>query len=124
MEVVREVDPSRKALWASSRKLKVESWGTNPTPRLICVNAVDKGDRSGFGVKAVDKGVRDENRNAKIETRVARSESRNLWERSENGLVQKGKELAGAAGAGRVARGDFTGHDNADGDFVQYQSEN
>jgi hypothetical protein len=36
-----------------------------------------------------------------------------LWERSENGLVQKGKELVGAAGAGRVARGDFTGHGNA-----------
>jgi hypothetical protein len=25
------------------------------TPRVICVNAVDKGDRSRFGVKAVDK---------------------------------------------------------------------
>ena len=73
-----DVGPSRKALWASSRQLKVESWGTDPIPRLICVNAVDKGDKSGFGVKALDKGLRDENRNAKIETRVARSEDRNL----------------------------------------------
>jgi len=75
---VLDVGPSRKALWASSRQLKVESWGADPTPRLFCVNAVDKGDREKFGVKAVDKEVRDENRNAKIETRVARSEDRNL----------------------------------------------
>src|ERR1700741_1538598 len=46
MEVVRKVD---------SRQLKVESWGTDPTPRLICVNAADKGNGRRFGVKAADK---------------------------------------------------------------------
>jgi len=43
-----------------SRQLKIESRGNDPTPRSICVNAVDKGDRGEFGVKAVDKGLRDE----------------------------------------------------------------
>ena len=31
----------------------------------------------------------------------------------ESGRVQKGKELGGVAGAGRAARGDFTGYDRA-----------
>jgi hypothetical protein len=30
---------------------------TNPTPRSICVNAVDKGVSGRFGVNAVDKGL-------------------------------------------------------------------
>src|SRR5712672_1394021 len=61
---------------------------------VICVNAVDKGDRKRFGVKAADKGV---TRNLKI----------------ESVLVQKGKELGAVAGAGNEARSDFTGHDRA-----------
>ena len=83
------------------------------TPRVICVDAVDKGDRRRFGVKAADKGVRDETRKSKSENRNSKSENPNSWTRSESGSVQKGKELGGVAGAGRVARCDFTGHDRA-----------
>jgi hypothetical protein len=80
---------------------------------VICVNAVDKGDRRRFGVKEVDKGVRDETRKSKHETRKAKGEGRNSKGETRNSRVQKGKELAGVAGAGRVARGDFTGYDSA-----------
>jgi hypothetical protein len=76
---------------------------------LICVNAVDKGDRRRFGVKAVDKGV---TRNLKGENRNSRGIG--IWKlKVERVCVQKGKELAGIAGAGRAARGDFTGYDRA-----------
>jgi hypothetical protein len=77
------------------------------TPRVICANAVDKGDRRRFGVKAVDKGV----------TRKLKSESRNSRGgdggrlKGESVPIQKGKELRGGVGAGRAARCDFTVHD-------------
>ena len=80
---------------------------------MICVNAVDKGDRRKFGVKAVDKGVRDETRKSKSETRKSKSEDRNSRREVEGVRLQKGKELVSVAGAGRVERGDFTGHDRA-----------
>jgi hypothetical protein len=78
---------------------------------VICVNTADKGDRRRFGVKAVDKGVRDETRNSKGETRNSKSVDRNSRREREGVRAQKGKELAGVAGARRVARGDFTGYD-------------
>ena len=78
---------------------------------MICVNAVDKGDRRRFGVKAATKGLRGESRNAKVETRVAGSEKRRSGVKAEGVRVKTGKELEVAAGAGRVARGDFTGYD-------------
>jgi hypothetical protein len=83
------------------------------TPRLICVNTVDKGDRRRFGVKAVDKGLRGETRKSESRTRNPKSVNRNSDARSYSESVEKGKELAGVAGAERVARGDFTGHDRA-----------
>jgi len=35
-----------------------EEGHNTPTPRGVCVNAVDKGVSERFGVKAVDKGLR------------------------------------------------------------------
>jgi hypothetical protein len=85
---------------------------------VICVNAVDKGDRERFGVKAVDKGVRDETRKSKSEIRKSKGEQRNSKSENRNSRgkvegvrVQKGKELGGVGDAGRAARGDFTGYD-------------
>ncbi len=69
---------------------------------MICVNAVDKGDRRRFGVKAVDKGVRGEWRER--EKRVRETKLKRA-----SGLVQKRKGLD----AGRVAGGNFTGYDRA-----------
>ena len=69
-----------------------------------------------FGVEAVDKGVRAkrETRNTKLEERRGEIEARGVAAWGPEGVrVQNGKELAGAVGAGRVARGDFTGHDSA-----------
>jgi len=80
---------------------------------VICVNAVDKGDRKRFGVKAVDKGVRDETRNSKGEQRNSKGEDRNSRRGVEDVRVQKGKELGRVTGTGRVARCDFTGYDRA-----------
>jgi hypothetical protein len=62
---------------------------------VICLNTVDKGDRREFGVKAVDKGVRDETtkleeRRSKIERRRARLEKR------KSKLAVRSRRCAGA----------------------------
>jgi hypothetical protein len=80
---------------------------------LICVNAVDKGLKKRFGVKAVDTGVRGETRKSKLENGSTKHETRVSDARSYSELPQKGKGLAGVVGVERVARDDFTGHDRA-----------
>ena len=59
-------------------------------------------------------GAKDETRNTKLEERRGEIEIRGVAGSGlESVRVQKGKELVGAVSAGRVARGDFTGHDSA-----------
>jgi hypothetical protein len=76
---------------------------------VICVNAVDKGDRRRFGVKAATKGLRDESRKCEVETRVAGSEKRRSGVKAEGVRVKTGKELGGVAGAGRGSEMRFHG---------------
>ena len=97
-------------------------------PRVICVNAVDKGVTKQFVVKAVDKGLSCERRKSKcdrrnsmgwtrkskVETRKSKFAVRGALEiEGESVPVKKGKELGCVVGAGRVARYDFTGYDRA-----------
>src|ERR1700722_15453397 len=49
-------DGHRCVIYIIWRKGAVKSWGY-PTPRVFCVNAVDKGVSGGIGVNAVDKRV-------------------------------------------------------------------
>jgi hypothetical protein len=53
-------------------KSRAELADRYPTPRCICVNAVDKGVRQRFGVKAVDKGLR-------LEARADRGSVAGKW---------------------------------------------
>jgi hypothetical protein len=85
------------------------------TPRWFWVNAVDKGVRKRFGVKAVDKelSVASGKSLTQSSPRSAAEGAEKKYGAREFALVKKRKELGAIAGARTIGIGDFTGNSSA-----------